>query len=267
LHDINFYHRPKDLPKLTSWYFNNFFPLYAKKAERLITVSEYSKNDISTNYNIEKEKIDIVYNSVTDDFQPSDSVEKSDIKKEFKLADNYFVFIGTVLPRKNLINLIKAFDQFLSKSAKSFEFVVIGNEKFGLKDIKETLSQIKHPENIRFLGRVDKDKLIKILAASHGLLYVPFFEGFGIPLVEAMKCEVPILTSNVTSLPEIAKDAAVFTEPDSIDSIANGIEKLALDEKLRQQLIENGKIRVKDFSWDESANKFWNIIEKTIRRL
>jgi glycosyltransferase involved in cell wall biosynthesis len=122
-----------------------------------------------------------------------------------------------------------------------------------------------HRDDIIFIGRLDVKELSKVVGAALASVYVSYFEGFGIPLVEAFRAGVPVITSNVTSLPEVAEEAAIQVDPFSVDAIAGALERVANDSSLRQSLIEKGLKRAQSFDWDESAKKFWTIIERTIQ--
>ena len=124
---------------------------------------------------------------------------------------------------------------------------------------------MKHKEEVIFTDRVSTEELNKLISAAHAMTYVSLFEGFGIPLLEAMHCETAIITSNITSMPEIAQDAALFVDPYSVESITNAMLKISKDENLRQQLIEKGKIRRNDFSWQKTSELLWNCIEKAAK--
>ena len=125
--------------------------------------------------------------------------------------------------------------------------------------------QMKHKEDVIFTDRVSTEELNKLISAAHAMAYVSLFEGFGIPLLEAMHCETAIITSNITSMPEIAKDAALLVDPYSVESITNAMLKISKDENLRQQLIEKGKIIRNDFSWQKTSELLWNCIEKAAK--
>ena len=130
--------------------------------------------------------------------------------------------------------------------------------------MEDQLEKMKYKSDVIFTGRLSSQELNEVMAASWALTFVPFFEGFGIPLVEAMKCEVPILASNVTSLPEIAGDAAIYVEPESPGSIRDGMVRMVKEEGLRESLIEKGKIRSERYNWDNTAKELWLTIEKVL---
>lgn len=264
IHDINFEHFKGSLPWLVQQYYTYFFPRFAKKATRIATVSEFSKNDISTTYKIEKNKIDVVFNGVAKHFYPISEEEKTSVKQKLSNNKNYFFYIGSLHPRKNILNLIKAFEIFKVKTSSDFKLVLAGESYFWNTEMKEFLTRKTIKENVIFTGRISDQEAASFLAASFGLVYVPFFEGFGIPIIEAFNCHVPVITSNTSSMPEVANGAALLANPYDINSIATEMENLFLNESIRAGLIEKGKIRARDFSSKKTADLLWSCIVKTI---
>lgn len=264
IHDINYEHYPNDIPLLERKYYRYYFPRFAAKATRIATVSEFSKRDIVERYHVDDSKIDVVYNGINELFKPLDAREQQIIRKKY--ADNkpYFLFVGALHPRKNLINLFKAFDNFKYSDNKGIKLLIVGAIKWWTQDTQETYEQMTHKEDVIFCGRKSNKELSDILASSLALTFVSYFEGFGIPIIEAMKCEVPVITSNITSMPEVAQDAALLVDPFSIESISDAMKKIATDRSLCQQLVSKGMIRCNDFSWQRSANLLWNSIEKCL---
>ncbi|MFC2117344.1 glycosyltransferase family 4 protein [Bacteroidota bacterium] len=261
IHDINFAHRPKDLPFFTRKYYNYFFPKFAKKAQRLATVSEYSKKDISESYNIIPENIDVVYNGCSTQYKPLDKKTISTTREKYSDGKEYFTFIGALNPRKNVSGLLKAFDEFKSRTSSSLKMIIVGENKFGLVEINNTLSSLMFKEDIIFTGRLSQDELTIVLGSAFALTFVPFFEGFGIPVLEALYCDVPVISSDQTSLPEVAGEAAIYVDPFSTDSIVNAMIKLYENPELRKELITKGRIQREKFSWDKTADKLWSSIE------
>jgi glycosyltransferase involved in cell wall biosynthesis len=264
IHDINFLHHPKDSKWLTSKYYNYFFPKFARKATRIATVSEYSKKDIANNYKIDPAKIDVVYNGINASFKPADEFTKSSVKRKFSGGKDYFLYVGSLHPRKNIARLIQAFALFKKESNSGKKLLLAGPHFWGLSDIYKAIDESGCKEDIIFTGRLSTEELSGVMASAFALTFIPYFEGFGIPLVEAMQCEIPILTSNVTSLPEIAGDAAIYTNPFEINEIKNAMLKLNNDENFRKELIEKGKLRKDNFSWDRSADLLWESVEKCL---
>ena len=131
-------------------------------------------------------------------------------------------------------------------------------------DVEKAYDSMQYKNEVIFTGRLGAKDLSEVMASALALVFVPYFEGFGIPIVEAMYCDVPVITSNVTSMPEIAGDAGLLVDPFSIDSIKEGMLKIYKDETLRNTLIANGRKQREKFSWDKTAEKLWNCIEKTI---
>ena len=263
-HDLNFEHYPEDIPWLERKNYKYFFPRYAKKADRIATVSEYSKQDIVEQYKVLPDKIDVVYNGANESFVPVSESEKIETKQEFSKGASYFVYIGSLNPRKNLINLFKAFDKYKSENPSPVKLLIVGEKMWSTSEIDEVLDKMKFKDEVIFTGRLKVDKLHKVLASALALTYVSYFEGFGIPIVEAFRCDVPVITSNVTSMPEISGDAALFVDPFSTDSIAGAMKQMVENEELRNELIVKGRQRRKEFTWQKSADNLWRAIEKTV---
>lgn len=267
IHDINFVHRPGDLPLITRKYYNFFFPKFAKKAISLATVSEYSKNDISASYGIDKCLIDVVYNGCNQLFRPVENKTKISVRKKYTDGKEYFIFIGALHPRKNVHGLLKAFEKFKKITSSSIKLLIVGSQMFKSAELKKTWDSLECQNEIIFSGRLRPEELNEVLASAIALSYFPYFEGFGIPILEAMYCDVPVICSNQTSMPEVAGDAALFANPFSIDSITEAMIKITSDETLRNNIIERGRIQRNNFSWDKTANLLWNSIEKTLNNL
>lgn len=264
IHDLNFIYYKKDMPFWVEKYYNFFFPRFAKKSVRLATVSEYSKKDIVLNYGIDADKIDVVYNGANLLYRPISEPEKTATKKEWSEGNDYFLFVGAMHPRKNIVNLFKAFDAFKAKSKSVVKLVIVGNKMYWRADIEACFEAMQFKKDVVFTGRLSPEKLKNVLGAAMALTYVPYFEGFGIPIVEAFYCDVPVITSTITSMPEIAGDAALLVDPFSVTEIAEAMGKIEGDADLRFALIEKGKIRRQEFTWDKTADKLWNCIEKAL---
>lgn len=265
IHDINFLHNPQDVKPLTRRYYNYFFPRFAKKATRIATVSEYSKKDIAENYGIPASKIDVVYNGINTVFQPINEERKVQTRKKFSYGKPYFLFVGSLHPRKNIIRLLKAFDAFKSETNSDFKLVLAGPQYWGMSELYKELENLKSKNDIVFTNRLSDEDLADVMSSAFALTFVPYFEGFGIPLVEAMQSEIPIITSNVTSLPEIAGDAALFVNPYEVNEIKNAMIKLFNSPDLQYDLVARGKIRKNLFSWDRSADLLWESVQKTLK--
>lgn len=264
IHDINFLHNPKDSKWLTAKYYNYFFPRFARKATRIATVSEFSKKDIAANYQIDPAKIDVVYNGINDGFRSLSEDVKAAVRGRFSDGEEYFLFVGSLHPRKNIARLIQAFDLFKKETNSSMKLLLAGPHFWGLKDIYAAIDASGCKKDIVFTGRLSNTDLADVMASAFALSFVPYFEGFGIPIVEAMQCGTPVITSNVTSLPEIAGKAALTVDPYNIQEIAQAMIKLVRQPEARAELIAEGQHRKNEFSWDRSADLLWRSIEKTL---
>ena len=266
IHDLNFEHHPDFLKSSHHKYFTHFFPKYAQNATRLATVSEFSKNDIAETYSGPKEKIDVVYDGSHSNYHPYNEEVKKATRSQYTFGSPYFIFIGTILKRKNLTHLFLAFDKFKDTDTTDTKLLVVGNKKWWKGEIENTYLAMKHKDEVVFAGHVDADVLGKMLSAATALAYVSYFEGFGIPILEAFNAETPVVTSNTTSMPEVAGDAALLVNPNSTDEICSAMQTLANNPQLAVELVEKGKLQRQKFSWDKTASLLWQSLLKTIEK-
>ena len=265
IHDINFEHFPEILPSLTSKYYRKYFPKFAKDAERLVTVSEFSKEDIAKTYAVDKTKIDVVYNGVNEMFKEIGEEEKDVIKKKYTSSDPYIIFIGTIQERKNLVRMFKAFDLFKERTESKHKLVIAGRRMWWSGEMESTLRKMKFREDVILTGRVEStEELAHMTAAADMMLYVPVFEGFGVPVLEGQKAGIPVVTSNNSCLPEVTGEGGHFCDPFSEESIANALSEVVMNEELKQKLIAEGRKNAMKYSWDRTAELLWNSIEKVL---
>jgi glycosyltransferase involved in cell wall biosynthesis len=264
IHDLNFEHFPEQLPFLTRKYYQYFTPKFCKKANAIITVSQQSKKDIVKQYGIEKSKISAIYNGANKMYKPLEEIEKLKVKEKYTDGSDFFYFVGSLHPRKNIINLMKGFNQFCEQTKSDVKLLVIGEPMWKHEYTKQVFEQLQYKDRILFLGRKEIEELAKIAASAIALSFVPHFEGFGIPLAEAMFCHTPIITSNTSCLPEIAGNTAIYANPNDVKSIANAMEEIYSNKEKRNELIANCKIRKTAFSWDKAASEVWEILEQNL---
>lgn len=252
-HDLNYIHYPDGLRWSHLKYLNYYFPKYHRAARHLITVSEFTKQDVIQQYGIDSNKITVAYNAIPNHFRKLSIKEKTEFKNGVTSGKDYFIYLGSMHPRKNLRRLLLAFDNFKIRSNSDFKLVLFGRLAFKNSNLFKTFNNLKYKEEIIFLD--DKESDISLaLGAAFALCYASLFEGFGIPILEAFKAEVPVITSNVSSMPEVAQDSAILVNPLSVEDISDAMLKLIQNNSLKRTLVENGSLRVKDFSWRKSAD-------------
>lgn len=262
IHDLNFEHYPKDLKFSHRLFYRFFFKKYAQRANQIATVSEYSKKDICSKYKIDASKIDVCLNGVSSKFHPIGLSEQIQVKKMYSQGLDYFLFVGAIHPRKNIARLLKAFDAFKKKSKSSNKLLIVGSKMWWNQPLQKSFENTFHKQDIIFLGRKNQLELNNLYASALALCFVPYFEGFGIPILEAMKCACPVITSNCSSMPEVSGDAALLVNPLKIEEISNAMYRLDQDTNLRTLLSAKGQIRAEKFGWNSTANALWKSIEK-----
>ena len=260
IYDINFEHKPQDVKLKNRIYFKFFFKRFARKAKRIATISEYSKKDIADYYQLDPATIDNVSCGINSDFLPLEEQEIMAVKNKWSGGKPYFFFVGSMHPRKNIKRLIDGFNLYKQNTGANFKLILAGSILWSKTEIEDSYTKSPYKDDIIFTGRLTDEDLQRTLGAAYALSFVPIFEGFGLPIVEAMQSGVPVICSNVTSMPEVAGDAAWMVDPLSIEDIAGGMEKLSTDNELRKQLIAKGHIQKKKFSWEQTARLLWECI-------
>lgn len=260
IHDLAYLHLQKRISKLIHYYYYYYTPRFLKRADRVISVSEFSKQDIIRHFNLPADKITIAYNGCKTEFQPFAASEKKAVQMQYAAGQEYFFYIGSIHPRKNVHRLIQAFDLFKKQTLSPVKLLIGGRFAWQTGAVKDAYDQAVFKNDIEFLGYVSDAALPRLTGAALALVYVSLFEGFGVPLLEAMHSEVPVITSNVSSMPEVAGEAGLLIDPYEVGAIAKAMQTLYEQPNLRQQLIEKGKIQRKKFTWQRAAEVVWENI-------
>ena len=264
IYDLNFEHQPHDLPFRNRVYFRAFYPKFARKAKRIATISEYSKEDISSTYKISPTLIDNVSCGVKQNFYPLNDELKIGTRKTFTQNEEYFFFIGSMHPRKNIVRLLQAFEIFKTNTNAPLKLVLAGNIFWGDEIVQAVISKMTAKDDIVFTGRVSDEQLVSLLGSAYALTFVPTFEGFGLPIVEAFQSEVPVICSNTTSMPEVAGNAALMVDPFNVDDIAAKMILLWSTPNLKNELIDKGRSQKNTFSWKRTAELLYHSIERSV---
>lgn len=264
VHDIAFKHFPHYVGKITSAYYNHFTPKYIAKASRVCTVSEFSKNDIIQAYGTDKNKIDVVYNGSKAAYQPYGDLEKIKVRNQYAQGKNYFLYVGSMHPRKNIDNLFNAFELFKRETHSDFKLLIAGRKAWQTSAIEKAYASMTHKDDVVFLGHILPEQLKDVYGGAYALTYVSHFEGFGIPILEAMNSRVPSIISNTSSMPEVAGNAAIAVSPTNINDIAHAMKAISSDAVLYHSLIEQGEKQAQKFSWDKTAALYWESITKCL---
>lgn len=264
IHDLGFLHLPNTYKSIHARYLKRNTPKFLQKAKAIVTVSQFSKNDVLKHYGIPPDKIDVITNGVKEVFQPVDFNQKLTIQEKYTDGKAYFIYAGAIQPRKNLVNLLKAFSVFKKRMQSNMKLLITGRLAWKNEEFLKLISTYKYKSDVVLTGYLAEQELARIMASAYALVYPSLFEGFGVPVVEAMKCNVPVLTSRATSMQEVAGEAGLYFDANNFTDIAEKMMVIYKDEMLRTQLIEKGKLVAAKYNWEQSADLFWKVILKTV---
>lgn len=263
IHDINFEHAPDNIKPSHQRYMTHYFRRFAHAATRIATVSEYSRQDIARTYGVASTDIDVVYDGANDNYRPHSEAEKEAVRNRFTGGKPYIIFISTILKRKNLANLLLAFDKVKQGDTRDLKLVVVGGRVWWQDELAAAWDSMEYQSDVLMPGRVEPNELAALLSASEALVYPSYFEGFGIPILEAMYAETAVVCSNTTSMPEVGGDAVLYVDPTNPNDIAHAISRLD-DQSLRQELIAKGRLQRTKYTWDTTANLLWESMMRTL---
>lgn len=255
LHDVGVFPHPEWFDTTYVRWKRMLIPRLAQHCRGILTVSEFSKTIICKYLSVQPEKVKVVYNGVdTDRFKPATERDINRVQEKYDLSATYLLSLGSMDPRKNLPALLEAWDVYTTEAgAGDTELVIAG----GSSETLGAVTQQHHNERVQFLGYVDEDDLAPLYSGAHGFLFPSLFEGFGLPVVEAMACGTPVLTSNTGALDEITGEAALKVDPTKVNAIKEGIEALLASSNRRVTLVGKGFEQVQQFSWNKAAQEIY----------
>ena len=257
-HDLSFEY----FPEFYSWrkrQWHNFLAPWARarEADKIIAVSQSTKDDLINLYSLPEDKIKVIYSGVENNLRPLETSQeqKLAIRKKYKLPENFILYFGTIEPRKNLVGLIKAYEIFRQNNQLKHALVLAGNPGWLCDDVFAAAKQSAYAKEIIFTDFIEPADKVYLYNLASLFVYPSFFEGFGFPPLEAMACGVPVICSHTSSFPEVVGDAALMIDPYNFGEIAWAMEEVLTESELRDDLISDGLVRVKNFSWDRSAKE------------
>lgn len=263
--DVSYLHFPELFAKSDLYQLKNWTKYSVKKAKKIITISESSKNDIIEEYHVKSGKVAVVYPGIKPITTLTPHVyPMQELSYTYKISKDFLLYVGTLQPRKNISRLIEAFSHVLKdeKIAQSdLELVIVGKKGWLYEDILAAPEKFGIKDRVKFLDFVPDGDLKEMYKEAKCFILPSLYEGFGLPVLEAMQYGCPVVTSNVSSLPEAGGDAALYVDPENVDDIAKKIKKVITDTDLRKEMVAKGKKQVEKFSWEDSAKKTLEILK------
>jgi hypothetical protein len=254
LHDVIPYKMPETVGEKYLKIFLEEVPKAIPLCDGIITVSNFSKKDISETFNYPLDKIYVTYLASEDIYQPYDKARSKDfVKSQYSIQGDYILYIGGFSPRKNIIGLIEAFSNLISKYKKDLKLMIAGKQGKSYETYKNKAIELKIEDKVIFPGFIPTIDLPYFYSASELFVYPSFYEGFGLPPIEAMACGVPVITSNVTSIPEIVENCAYLVNPNDIDELSESMNTCLSDSDLRKTLIQRGLLKASKLNWKDTA--------------
>ena len=240
-------------------------PLAAKLARAIITPTEAVKREVCLRFRLKAEKVTAIHEAPRKVFQPLPLHQTLEIREHLGIENDFLLFVGTLEPRKNLLTLLKAFEQILRHTSWRPQLVVAGGEGWLMDETFSFLQESGISEHLRLAGYLDDKELRALYSSCKAFIYPSLYEGFGLPPLEAMKCGAPVIVGNRTSLPEVVGDAALTVDPYDVGAIANAIKRVIDDPLLRQELSSKGQKRAGEFDWRETARRTLAVYEEVAR--
>lgn len=266
LHGSEWYVHPEFYSRLDILYNRLLFPVYCNKASAISSVSQTSANDIMKFLDLPPGKVHVIHSAIAGHFRRvTDSGELSRCKERYTLPDNYILFVGKIYPGKNFGNIVRAFKQLKDRFGPDLKLVSVGDMRWDYQPELTLVKELGLEDDIVFTGWVDQDDLPAIYTLARLFLFPSFYEGFGIPILEAMACGCPVVTASTGASPEIAGSAALLADPNDPRDIADKVAAVLADKELSARLVDRGLARVKDFSWNRAAEKTLDVFRAMVR--
>lgn len=263
VHDMIFKLFPEHQKRLNYWYLNATMPLYCRRADAIVTVSEASKRDIVTHYGLEPDKVTVVYEAAAPEFGPASGEAVADVRRRYSLPERFAIHVGTIEPRKNLTRLIEAL-QRLYEGGLTVPLLVVGGRGWLYEDFFQRLERLEVRDDVHFPGYVPSADLPLLYNAARLAVMPSVYEGFGLPVLEAMACGTPVVSSEASSLPELGGSAARYFDPYDLEAMAETIREAWIDQDLRAEMRRQGLDQAAKFSWEQAALQTWTIYEQLL---
>jgi len=264
IHDLAYLHDPEHINFLVRKYYGWFMPKFAAKADRIITVSEFVKHDIAEQFHVNPDKIVCIHNGVRSEFKQGTAEEIYQVRSRYTGGKPYFLYYGAIQPRKNILRVITAFELFKQRNTSDMKFILAGRMAWQSKEVVLAIKNSPFSADFIHLDHLG-DELPEVVRSAFALVYVSISEGFGLPIAEAMASGVPVITSNVSSMPEVAGDAALLVDPASVNEIEVAMTSLYINPNLKADLIRKGQLQSSKFSWDLASEELWAQLEAIIK--
>jgi glycosyltransferase involved in cell wall biosynthesis len=265
LHDLIFLFHPETHKPLNRWFLTLMMPRFLRAADAVIAVSECTKRDAVRFYGIPEEKITVIYEGVNPRFRPASPETIAAVRARYGLPEHFILYVGTIEPRKNLTALLEAFHHLLA--THDLRLVIVGKKGWLYEGFFRRLRELGLEDRVIFTGYVPDEDLPAIYSAADLFVFPSLYEGFGLPVLEAMACGTPVICSNTSSLPEVAGDAALLVDPTDVRALAGAMERALTDEHLRSELMAKGLERARWFTWEKAAAKTLEVYRGVLGRI
>ncbi|MFA6197090.1 MAG: glycosyltransferase family 1 protein [Sulfurimonas sp.] len=259
VHDFSFILHREFHPKERIEYFEKYFFKNISRSDRIITGSNYSKNEILENLDFKEDKVKVIYHGINHNIF---KVHK-EIKIDFEIPKKFILSVGSIEPRKNLLGLLKAYSLLDDTTRSEYKLVLVGFKGWENNELMELINANK--KNIHYLGFISDEELAKVYNLASCFVFASFYEGFGLPPLESMACGTPVIVSNLTSMPEVCADAAIYCDPYNIYDIKEKVELVLSDSILQNNMIEKGLKRAGEFTWEKSANEHAKVFREVLK--